>query len=346
MAGDCFLVMGSSGPRQAALAERVTASIQGRSVLFKDVEPNPWTSTVDRGAEALRSSGCSFAIALGGGSVIDAAKAMCIVASQGGRIMDYLKGARTPAGLGYPLIAVPTTPGTSSEITPFSVISSEEDRNKLGLRHPSMYPTLALIDPALTVSLPPQQTASTGLDIMSHAFESYWSAKASPLTREHALSAIRLLSKHLEAACADGTSREAREGVSLASVHAGLGFSNTGTTICHAISYPITYDSNLPHGMACALSLPGTFELIAERRRDISMPIARAFGCVAEEMSERLRGLMGRIGCPTDLAGAGYNGSFDRIADSVSSLFISNMPMPLSRSDLTRIFRSMGGVVS
>ncbi len=277
---------------------------------------------------------------------MDAAKTMCIVASQGGRIMDYLKGARTPAGLGYPLIAVPTTPGTSSEITPFSIITSAEDRNKLGLRHPSMYPTLALIDPALTVSLPPAQTASTGLDIMSHAFESYWSAKASPLTREHALSAIRLLSKHLEAACEDGTSREAREGVSLASVQAGISFSNTGTTICHAISYPITYDSNLPHGMACALSLPGTFELIAERRMDISVPIAEAFGCVAEELPERLRGLMGRIGCPTDLAGAGYTGSFGRIADSVTAPFISNMPVTISRSDLSRIFRSMGGVVN
>jgi alcohol dehydrogenase class IV len=150
----------------------------------------------------------------------------------------------------------------------------------------------------------------------------------------------------LEKAYEDGSSREARMGVSLASVRAGLGFSNTGTTLCHAISYPITYDTNLPHGMACALSMPGTFDLIGERRPDITGPIAEAFGCGAGELPERLRGLMKRIGCPTDLAGADYKGSFDRIADSVTAPFISNMPVPISRSDLTRIYRSMGGVVN
>ncbi len=344
--GDCFLVMGSSGPRQKALMERIGGSVRGKLVPFTDVEPNPRTSTVARGAQALRGSECSFVMAVGGGSVIDAAKVMSIVATQGGTVMEYLKGARSPSGLGITFIAVPTTPGTSSEITPFAVVTSDEDRNKLGLRHPSMYPSLAVIDPSLTLTLPPDQTASSGFDILSHAFESYWSAKATPLTRDHALMAVRHLVRHLEKAFFEGSSIEAREGVSLASVHAGLSFSNTGTTICHAISYPVTYDTGLSHGKACALSLPATYRLVAERRRDIAGPLAEAFGCAYDELPERLAALMRRLGAPADLPSAGFEGGMDRIMGTEMGMFISNMPFPLSASDIRRVLLSIGGRVN
>lgn len=344
--GDCFLVMGSNGPRQKALTERLRGSVRGKVVTFTDVEPNPKTSTVARGAEALRASGCSFVMAVGGGSVIDAAKAVSIVATQGGSIMEYLRGSRIPEGLGIPFVAVPTTPGTSSEITPFSVITSDEDRLKLGLRHPSLYPDLAVIDPSLTLTLPPDQTASTGLDIMAHAFESYWSAKATPLTRDHALLSLDHLVRHLEKAFLEGGSIEAREGVSLASVHAGMSFSNTGTTVCHAISYPITYDTGLPHGKACALSLPATYRLVAERRRDLAEPLADAFGCGYDALPEKLTAMMRRLGAPTDLPSAGFDGGIDRIMGPEMGMFVSNMPFPVSGTDIRRILISMGGRVS
>jgi alcohol dehydrogenase class IV len=333
--------MGSSSDRQRSLLGKVEGSIEGEVVPYTGVEPNPSTATVDRGAEALKASGADYVIALGGGSVIDAAKAISIVASQGGCIMDYLKGTKTPAGLGHPLIAIPTTPGTSSEITPFSIITSESDRNKLGLRHPSMFPSLALIDPSLTVSLPQDQTASTGLDIMAHAFESYWAVKASPLTRDHALSSVSLLGKHLEKAHADGGARPDREGVSMASVHAGLSFSNTGTTVCHALSYPITYDTGLPHGMACALSLPGTYRIVAERRPDLAGPLAYAFGCGPKELPLHLKQMMERLGVPTSLEGLGFDGGYDRIARTPLSGFVQNMSIQLTDADMGAIYRSM-----
>ncbi|MGA1822840.1 MAG: iron-containing alcohol dehydrogenase family protein [Thermoplasmatota archaeon] len=339
--GKCFLALGRSSADDLGLVEKIREITSGNLEIFRGIEPNPLDSTVEKGAVSLARSEADFILAVGGGSVIDAAKVMGVIASQGGRSIDYLTGGKVPSGLGYPFIAVPTTPGTSSEITPFAVVSVPSLGNKIGLRHPSMYPSLALIDPDLTVTLPKDQTASTGFDILAHAFESYWARSATPVTKSFTLRAVELLSDHLRGAFQDGNIREHREAISLASVMAGLSFSNTGTTICHAISYPITMDSGLPHGMACALSLPETFRILAEREVAGMEELARAFGSTPSDLPDDLRQLMLDLGAPTRLSEAGFRGGLKRIVGTDLSVLQRNLPAALDDEDISRIVRSM-----
>jgi len=341
--GECFLVLGSDGERRKAAMERVSKVVKGKVHVFGGVEPNPTVGTVDRGASALDDSGADFVLAMGGGSVIDAAKAISVVASCGGSILDHLHSRAGTPRMDRPLIAVPTTPGTSSEITPFSVVTSVVDRNKLGLRHPALYPNLAVIDPALTLTLGPHQTAATGLDILSHAFESYWSAKATPITRQLSLTAVSLISGDLENAFNQGSARSPRENLSLASVFAGMSFSRTGTTICHAFSYPITFDTGLSHGMACAISLPGSFEVIRRKEPHLAAKLAEAFGSDAQSLSRDLKGLLGRVGAPTSLEGIGFKGGLARLLETDAVLLRRSLPFEVTDEDLLSVFHEMSG---
>lgn len=339
--GRSFVVMGSSSPRQEALLEGLRSGLRGDIEVFKGVEPNPFTDTVDRGAKEMARFAPDQVIAIGGGSVMDAAKAMALVAHSGGSVEEYLRGARPIDGMGVPLYTVPTTPGTSSEITPFSVITTREGRTKLGLRAPSLYPTRAIIDPSMTVSLPPDQTASTGFDILSHAFESYWSRKSTPVTKRFSLEAVRLVRENLTGAVRDGSVRTFREGMSLASVFAGMAFSNTGTTICHALSYPVTYDTGLPHGFACALSLPGTCELIARRDPEVINALSQAFGCSIGSLPDEIRSMIRGFGMDPWLQKGSVDGGMERVMGPEVAPFRDNLSIALSEEDVRWLYSSM-----
>ncbi len=339
--GNCFLVLGRGSADRLKLAEIIQGKVKGDLKILKGVEPNPSTATVDRGAESLKSSGADYVLAVGGGSVLDAAKVMAVAAAHGGPAVDYLIGGRGVPDRGYPMIAVPTTPGTSSEITPFSVISVPEKRNKVGLRTPEIYPSLAIIDPALTAMLPPDQTAATGLDILSHAAESYWSARSTPITRPLALEAVSLIRRHLPTAFRDGGSKAGREGVSLASIFAGLSFSNAGTTVCHGISYPITYDSGLTHGLACSLSLGPTFDRLVKRGAVGLEELASSFGFKKETFSDGLRSFMKDLSAPTNLKEAGYASGVERILDTDLKANKENMPVRFTDEDIQAIVKAI-----
>jgi alcohol dehydrogenase class IV len=307
------------------------------------VEPNPSVSTVDRGAAALKASSSKFVLAMGGGSVMDAAKLMALGAGYGGSARDYATGKRVPEGPGYPVHCVPTTPGTSSELTPFAVVTVPELSNKLGVRHPSIYPRAALIDPSLTVDLPGDQTAATGLDILSHAVESFWSRSANPVTRSLSLRAIQLVSRHLEGAFREPASREHREGMSLAGIMAGMSFSQVGTSVCHYISYPITVDTGLPHGTACALTLGAAYDKLRENgARDLE-EIALAFGSGPGSFSEDLRGLMRRVNVPATISEAGFRGGPDRVLSTEAGTFLVNSCIPLGSQDVRTILERSEG---
>ncbi|MDG6224964.1 MAG: iron-containing alcohol dehydrogenase [Candidatus Thermoplasmatota archaeon] len=339
--GRSFVVMGSPSPRQEALLERLSSDIGGDIEVFKGVEPNPLTDTVDRGADEMARYHPDQVIAVGGGSVMDAAKAMALVAHSGGSVLDHLRGTRPIEGMGLPLYTIPTTPGTSSEITPFSVITTREDRTKLGLRDPSLYPTRAIIDPSLTVSLPPDQTAATGFDILSHAFESYWARRSTPVTKRFSLEAVSLVRENLKGAFMDGSVRIYREGLSLASVFAGMAFSNTGTTICHALSYPVTYDTGLPHGFACALSLPGACELMAERDPEVIRSLSHAFGCSMGSLPDEIRSMIRSFGIDPRLRHGSVDGGMERVMGPEVAPFRDNLCVSLSEEDVRGLYSSM-----
>lgn len=340
--GDAVLVLGRASAEVLDLENRVREHVHGRVEVFSGIEPNPLSSTVEKGAEFIKRTHPDLVIAAGGGSVMDAAKFMSVLARHGGTVLDYIDGSRAPPDSGFPVYAIPTTPGTSSEITPFSVVTVTERRNKLGLRHPSIYPKKAIIDPSLTVLLPKDQTAATGLDILSHALESYWSKNATPLTREFSIGSVRLLRRHLKDAYERGTDREAREGISLASIFAGLAFSNTGTTICHAISYPITFDTGLPHGMACALTLGPTFDLLVERNVDGMEELAESFGSTTDSFKEDLSSLMTGLNVPTSLSEIGFRREAKNVIESCLGNFLHNFTVEISGDDVLRIIGGIG----
>ncbi|MFY0543948.1 iron-containing alcohol dehydrogenase [Brevibacillus sp. H7] len=209
--------------------------------------------------EALRlfvDEKCDVIVALGGGSCIDAAKAVALVAANGGYIGDYMGGKTPVEREPIPLIAVPTTAGTGSEATDVTVITNTADDVKMMIKHPALLPSVAIVDPLLTMSSPPSVTAATGVDALCHAIEAYISRRAQPLTDTLALSAIELISRNLRKAYANGNDLDAREQMALASMKAGAAFSNSSVCLVHGMSRPIGAVFHVPHGVSNAMLLP------------------------------------------------------------------------------------------
>jgi alcohol dehydrogenase class IV len=222
---------------------------------FADTVPDPTTTVIEAGVEILMSGGFDGLVALGGGSPIDTAKAMAILAANGGRMRDYKVPNPIPSA-GLPLVAIPTTAGTGSEVTRFTVVTDVETDEKMLIAGLGVTPTAAIVDYELTLSAPLRLTADTGIDALTHAIESYVSRKANPFSDGMALSAMRLISKHLRIVCAEPQNRPAREAMMLGATQAGLAFSNASVALVHGMSRPIGAFFHVPHGLSNAMLLP------------------------------------------------------------------------------------------
>lgn len=243
---------------EAGLEDNITGSLSSGGVdfsLFQDFVQEPEPSEADAAAEAARDNGCDLVVGVGGGSAMDLAKAAAVLAANDGRAEDYVGVGLVPRP-GLPTIIVPTTAGTGSEVTWTAVFTNRAKKAKGGINSPYLFPDLALLDPELTLSLPPHLTASTGMDALCHAIESYTSVKANPMSDLAALEAIGLIAENLPLAVADGRNIEARENMLLGSLLAGLGLANAGVTAVHALSYPLGAVFGIPHGLANAMLLP------------------------------------------------------------------------------------------
>ncbi len=220
------------------------------------VPPNPTTESVQETTDAVLVNDPDWIIAIGGGSVLDTAKAAACVATNGGSVAEHIDGTQKFQRLGIPLIAIPTTSGSGSEVTPYASITDTKKSRKISLSHDLLFPRFALLDPSLTLSLPARQTAISGMDALSHAIEGYWSNRATPATDALALSASRLLLDQLPRAKNTPNDLPARQLAMEGSMLAGLVISNARTTAVHAVSYPMTVFYGVPHGLACSLLLP------------------------------------------------------------------------------------------
>lgn len=221
---------------------------------FSDVEPNPTLATVMRCVEAAQRASADFFVAFGGGSVIDTAKAANVVYTLGGRVEDYLH-PKTVDGKLHPLVAIPTTHGTGSEVTKYSVLVNEGTAMKVTVSGEAVYPTVALLDPEVLVHLPRDQAVATGLDALSHAVEAYFSKRANPFSDIFALESSRITARYLP--CAVEGVFECREQLLFASLLAGYAINFTGTNIGHGLGYSLTVRYGLPHGLANMMILPG-----------------------------------------------------------------------------------------
>ncbi len=246
-----LVVLGASAMVRAGVKARMSELLTGIELSwFEGVRPNLPIEDCDALVKAARESGAELVIGLGGGSVLDGAKAAALMAAGTGWTRDYLEGKA--GGRNIPFIAIPTTAGTGSEVTPSMIVLDTGRVMKVGLSRPEAMARVAIVDPELTLTLPPDQTASTGLDALSHAFEAYWSKLANPVSDALALDAIHTVLQNLEPAYKDPADLDAREGMSYGALAAGMAISHTATAALHGITYPLTAHFQVPHGMACA----------------------------------------------------------------------------------------------
>jgi alcohol dehydrogenase len=271
------MLVTDKGIAAAGIAETVLAQLPGLPV-FDEVEPNPKHTTVDRGGEAARAARADLVIGLGGGSALDTAKAVALLATNPGGIEDY-EGRERYRAAPLPVIAIPTTCGTGSEVTWVAVITHIGRRFKMSIKGPLMYPAVALVDPDLLVSLPAPLVASTGLDALTHAIEALTARPSTFVSDTLALEAVRLIFRHLQDAYADiRRSAGAREGLMRGSLLAGMAFGNSdvGAVHCLAESVGSLYDT--PHGLANAVFLPHVMEFNLEAAAEKYALIAAALG--------------------------------------------------------------------
>ena len=227
---------------------------------YNKVDAEPTNIHVLEALSLCKEEKCDFIIGIGGGSCIDATKAVAVLYTNGGEVEDYVQKDIEIENNPLPLIAIPTTSDTGSEVTSVAVITNKKTDVKMMMKHPSFIPKVAIIDPVLTSSLPAQITAATGIDALCHAIEAYISKFSQPLTDVLALSAIESIMKYLRIAYEDGHNMEAREAMMIASLQAGIAFSNASVTLVHGMSRPVGALFHVPHGISNAILLPTVLE--------------------------------------------------------------------------------------
>lgn len=254
-----------------------------QSIIYDAVATEPTIDYVKEGLKMFKDNGCDFLVAMGGGSPIDTAKAIAIMVTNPGSIDDY-KGLGKVAKAGAPLIAIPTTAGTGSEVTQFTIITDTKTNVKMLIGSPFIIPRVALVDPLLTLSCPRGLTAAVGIDSLTHAIEAYVSVKAQPMSDLFCLSAIELISGNLRQAWANGNNVEAREKTMLGALQAGIAFSNASVALVHGMSRPIGAYFHVAHGAsnAALLGVVTEFSLIGNPAR---------YAHIAKAMGENISGL-------------------------------------------------------
>lgn len=324
--------LGMLGRLQEALARDGEVS----QCCYDAVQPDPTLAVAEAAAQLGSLHQVEAVIALGGGSPIDTAKAAAASIASGLGIRELLGTDLVPKAL--PIIAIPTTAGTGSEVTAVAVLTDPSDQVKKGIVSEKLIPTWAILDPDLTVGLPARQTAFTGLDALSHAIEAYLSNKATLLTDFYAAAAIPLIVENLPRVFINGKDLEARQAMQLAAYYAGLAFANAGVTAAHAFAYPLGARYHLPHGLAVTLMLPAVLEYNLKAHEDKFTSLARILTgrsyADAREVVPTLVRLCRELHVPLGLDQLGVEeADLSPMAESVLSItrILDNNPKPISK---------------
>ncbi len=348
-----LIVTGRSPERGGALARHLAAA--GVSSATFSVEGEPSTSTAADGVLVAIGEHCDLVVGIGGGSAIDAAKAIAALAANGGELFDYLEviGRGQPlAAASWPMIAIPTTAGTGSEVTRNAVLASPEHQVKVSLRSASMLPRVAIVDPDLTRDLPAMLTATTGLDALTQLIEPYVSSRANPMVDALCVEGLRRAAVALPRACRDGEDLAARADMALAALWSGMALANAGLGAVHGLAGPIGGMFTAPHGGVCAALLPHVVagNLDALRRAGDGRTVAR-FDAVARLLTGSptasaddgvlwVSRLVEEFGVPSLRA---YGVTPDRIADIIEPARRANSmkanPVELTAQQLTEILQ-------
>ena len=317
--------------------------------VYDKVEPEPPIELADEGAKLAVKNKCDIVIGVGGGSAMDVAKAIAVLATNKGGAVDYLGLNKVP-GPGLPKIMIPTTAGTGSEVTFTAVFVRKNLKKKEGMNSPYLYPELALLDPELTLSLPAAPTAHTGLDALCHAIESYTSVNSSPMSEMFSLEAIALIAENLRTCVHDGRNIIAREKMLLGSLYAGIGLANAGVTAVHSLSYPLGGKYGVGHGLANTMMLQAVmaFNLPAalEKFTDIAVAMGECVDGLPEREAaylalEAVEALIEDCGIHATLAQFGIKEKdFPALADVALTVArpLENNPRKITKEDMIAIY--------
>ncbi len=305
--------------------------------VFSGVEPNPQLDGAKKVAELIRRHRADGVVGIGGGSTMDTAKFAAAIAGENAPAEDFFRGALPFPRNHIPVVTVPTTAGTGSEVTQVSVMSCGKEKKTIN--NPAFMPKAAVVDPELTRSVPPRTTMNTGLDALAHALEGYWSRNHQPISDLMAVQAVKLVTENLEAAWRDGSDMEARTKMSLAALLGGLAFALPKTAGSHACSYPLSEDYGLPHGEACAFTLDSFVRINADDRLEALCRGAGLSG--TEELAEKILYLKKLAGLRCRLAELGEV-DLDKLArDSAVHPLMKNNPVAMDEAALRRMFAAL-----
>lgn len=351
-ANKVFLVS-DAGVVRAGWIEKATQFLEQEGLAFHvwtRVSPNPKDYEVEAGTREYEKSGCDAVLAIGGGSTIDAGKAVAILASNGGRIADYEGIDRIQKPL-PPMVVVPSTAGSGSEVSQFSIIVDSRRKIKMTIISKSLVPDIAITDPVLLATVDRRLTANTGMDALTHAIEAYVSVAATPITDVHALNAIRLIAENLPASVASQTNAAAKEAMAMASLEAGLAFSNAILGAVHAMTHQLGGLLDMPHGEANAILLPYVMEFNMVSSQARYAEIALALGEPVSTLSRRqaamraiqaVRDMAADIGIPRRLSEVGLEDAYiPRLSENAvrDACLITN-PRDIELNDIEAIFRA------
>ena len=327
------------------LADKLVKLSGGKiKAVFSNIRPNPTTDNVNACVDVMRSIGADFAVALGGGSPMDCCKAACAIAKGDDKIEAYHSGGKAiSADEAIPMIAITTTSGTASEVTNISVLTDLAKNLKQPMNHPAMYPKIAVIDPVLTLTVPPQITASTGLDVLSHAIESYWATLNQPICSACSVYAARLVFEYLERAYNHPDDLLAREKMAEASIVAGVAFSHPRTTGSHACSFPLTNIYGVPHGEACAFTLDYFVKFNAKHADEDGRITAFARDCgfdTPDAMADEIAAMKRRMGMRTNLSqiGCTTDEQIRELTQKSMSMLMKRNPIELTEENIYNMY--------
>ncbi|QNO15278.1 iron-containing alcohol dehydrogenase [Alkalicella caledoniensis] len=316
LGGSKVLIVTDEGLVKMGMAEKVKNLIEEAGlevVVYGGAEPNPTDNNVDSGFNVWTEENCNALVSLGGGSSHDCAKGIGLLAANGGKIHDY-EGVDQSSNPMVPYIAVNTTAGTASEMTRFCIITDTSRKVKMAIVDWRVTPHVSINDPELMAGMPPALTAATGMDALTHAIEAYVSTAATPLTDSAALMAVKMITKYLPKAVANGADMEARDQMASAQFLAGMAFNNASLGYVHSMAHQLGGFYNLPHGVCNAILLPHVeqFNLIgcADRLRDVAIAMGEnvdglSVPDAAQKAIDSIKKLSSSIGIPSGLAELG-----------------------------------------
>ena len=355
-----LVVLGRSAMRKSGALDRLTHLLIENNLeylIYENIPSDPTVEIIDTGTGLARKEKCNLVIALGGGSVLDAGKAISVMVTNEGSVADYqeIEGkGRKFQHKPIPFIAIPTTSGTGSEATRNAVITNTKLGLKKSIRDPWLIPEVALVDPELTLSLPPYVTAVCGGDALTQCIESYLGKKSQEITDALALHAIGLIGKSLAKAVKDGKNLEARKDMAMAALLSGLCLSNSGLGAAHALSHPLGVHYKIPHGLSCAVLLPYVMEY---NQPVVTKKLAKIAECLGENISslseteaaqravEKIKEILTAVGIKENLFGWKIEEEdFPKLIKGAKGGSLDNNPRDTSDEDLIELLYKMTGL--